>query len=714
MKSQKANCLNLTASNSNFLELLRLLTNPQKDRLWLQQLVNILNQILNSRSALLNTYYDNQIIFSSYDLSVSSERLMSVLGLKNTAVDEYKPQWIESYYLIPLDLEGVLVVDWVSKDNAYSEHEIFPLIELLSSSLKTRSTLFFNAETIFSQDFFYNIDSTLAGDAELRSKLLEIAREFGTSLNSSRCQIKIFSDKSFSTFDSDLSVEYKTNEVMDAISVVPKIEYEWIQKLDSRKDVILQYSENYLQDGIEKLLSVKSILGCPILFKNKAIGVLILHQCDYERCWNVGNIELLRRVSMMLGLLVGSEIKNEEDKTKEVIDPNSGLITSDAFLRELSHAQVESHINNTLFSLILVDIEKLRDINISQGFVAGNLVLSQTGRYLKRLYGESVIIARYNNDEFVILLKDTDQEKTKIEAQRIKDALSNVTVLGIGTIDYNFSFVTFPAHTDSLSELLGLLEQGMILSKSRGKFQISSYDEIKDQPKSNWEQLLTYAIPEIILKKSNLKTGPEILEKINNQISDIDQKYRYSADILDSVQSLALALDAKDSYTEGHSKRVSEYAYLLAKEIGLDLQQIEWVRLAAGMHDIGKIGIPESILCKPGKLSREEYDVMKKHPVIGAKILKPLKPLESVATLVLYHHEYWDGSGYPDGLAKQNIPIGSRIVSIVDAYQAMTSNRPYRSSLSFDEAIRRLKDGKEKQWDPELVGMFIDIVSRNI
>jgi diguanylate cyclase (GGDEF)-like protein/putative nucleotidyltransferase with HDIG domain len=477
--------------------------------------------------------------------------------------------------------------------------------------------------------------------------------------------------------------------------------------------LILQHIENHLQDGIEKLLSVKSILGCPILFKNKVVGILILHQCDYERAWNSNNIELLRRVSNIIGLLFGSEIKTRESKNTENIDPNSGLVTSDAFLRELSHAQIGSQINNSSFSLILIDIEKLRDINISQGFVAGNLVLSQTGRYLKRLYDESAVLARYNNDEFVILLKNTDKEKAKIEVQRIKDALSNTNVLGVGTIDYNFSFITFPTHSDSISELLGLLEQGMILSKSRGKSQISSYDELMDQPKSNWKQLLTYAIPEIVLKKSNLKTGPEVFEKINKQISETDQRCNYSADILDSVQSLAIALDAKDSYTEGHSKRVSEYAYFLAKEIGLDLQQIEWIRLAAGLHDIGKIGIPESILCKPGKLTREEYDVMKKHPVIGAKILKPLKPLESVATLVLYHHEYWNGSGYPEGLSKQNIPIGSRIVSIVDAYQAMTSNRPYRSSLTFEEALRRLKDGKEKQWDPELIDIFIEIVSRD-
>ena len=129
------------------------------------------------------------------------------------------------------------------------------------------------------------------------------------------------------------------------------------------------------------------------------------------------------------------------------------------------------------------------------------------------------------------------------------------------------------------------------------------------------------------------------------------------------------------------------------------------------MHDIGKIGIPESILGKGGKLTKEEYEIMKKHPVIGARILAAIKPLEKVVNLVLCHHEYWDGSGYPNGISKSDIPIGSRIVSIVDAYQAMTSNRPYRPSLSNEEAISRLKAGKEKQWDPELVDLFVKIVS---
>lgn len=179
----------------------------------------------------------------------------------------------------------------------------------------------------------------------------------------------------------------------------------------------------------------------------------------------------------------------------------------------------------------------------------------------------------------------------------------------------------------------------------------------------------------------------------------------------DLIQSLALALDAKDSYTESHSQKVSEYAYTLAKHLSLDLQEVEWIRLAAIMHDIGKVGIPEKILMKPDKLTKDEFNIMKKHPVIGARILRSIKSLEKVANLVLYHHEYWDGSGYPHGLSKTDIPIGSRIVSIVDAYQAMTSDRPYRLRLSQEEAIKRLKDGKEKQWDPELVDLFVKTIT---
>jgi putative nucleotidyltransferase with HDIG domain len=221
--------------------------------------------------------------------------------------------------------------------------------------------------------------------------------------------------------------------------------------------------------------------------------------------------------------------------------------------------------------------------------------------------------------------------------------------------------------------------------------------------------MLVNELPEIVFKKTSFKTGPDVIDTINKQLS-VD-KTSYHADILDSVQSLALALDAKDSYTEGHSQRVSEYAYLLAKEVGLDIQEQEWVRLAAFMHDIGKIGIPENILCKSGKLTVEEYEVMKKHPIIGARILKPIKPLEKVAHIVLHHHEHWDGSGYPQGYAKDEIPIGSRIVSITDAYQAMTSDRPYRDALPKEEAIKRLRMGKESQWDPDLIEKFITLIS---
>ena len=529
-------------------------------------------------------------------------------------------------------------------------------------------------------------------------------------LNTSRTQIKIFSGFRSSIFDSLLSGEFVKEGLVEALSVIPKVENEWLEKLHKNEICILDQKQvNFIQN-IDSLLSIQSILGYPLVWNNKPIGVIVLHQCNYERFWKEDELIYLKQVTMILNILVSKKLE-ETKKNNKLLEINSDLIDPDDFLREIHHYQIQSQVKNSCFSLLMVDIEKLKEINLRMGFVAGNLVLSQTSRYIKRLFSESYRIARYSNDEFVVIMDLVDEHKAKLEAEKLKDYLSNVTVLGIGTVEYNFSFVTYPMHSSNISELLSLLEQAMILSKSRGKFQISSFGEIKDKPQGSWQKLVSMAIPEIILKKSNLKTGPDVIEAINKQVLESQGQQVYSADILDSIQSLAIALDAKDSYTEGHSKRVSEYAYMLAKSIGLDLQEIEWIRLAASMHDIGKIGIPESVLCKPGKLTKEEFDIMKKHPVIGAKILKPIKPLEKVSNLVLYHHEYWDGSGYPNGLSKDEIPLGSRIVSIVDAYQAMTSSRPYRDCLPFDEAINRLKAGKEKQWDPDLVDLFIKLVS---
>ena len=176
------------------------------------------------------------------------------------------------------------------------------------------------------------------------------------------------------------------------------------------------------------------------------------------------------------------------------------------------------------------------------------------------------------------------------------------------------------------------------------------------------------------------------------------------------VASLANAIESKDKYTEGHNERVSRYAVELAKAAGLNDKEQEIVRMAGILHDIGKIGIPDNILNKQGPLTDEEFTIIKSHPKHGEKILKPLHSLNGVREVVLYHHERYNGEGYPVGLKGEQIPVYARIMAIADSYDAMTTKRPYREAYSKKEAIIELEAKAGQCWDPELIRIFIDDV----
>ncbi len=176
---------------------------------------------------------------------------------------------------------------------------------------------------------------------------------------------------------------------------------------------------------------------------------------------------------------------------------------------------------------------------------------------------------------------------------------------------------------------------------------------------------------------------------------------------LEMVKTLARAVDSKDAYTHDHSDRASATARKLAAALGLPDQTARYVEYAALLHDIGKIGIDEAILLKPGKLTPEEYEQMKKHPIIGHQILAPVKFLGPVAQMVLYHQEWYDGRGYPEGLKGEEIPLGARMVAVIDAWDAMTSDRPYRKALGREKAVAELQRGAGTQFDPKVVEAFL-------
>lgn len=207
-----------------------------------------------------------------------------------------------------------------------------------------------------------------------------------------------------------------------------------------------------------------------------------------------------------------------------------------------------------------------------------------------------------------------------------------------------------------------------------------------------------------------------ILTSIGSQMATAIENSRLNLDVertyMETIMALALAVEAKDPYSAGHSKRVGFYASQLAKEMGMDTEVQQTLHNAGILHDIGKIGVKDEILLKPGRLTDEEFKLMQQHPVIGEAIVKPVRALSKVVQLVRCHHERYDGKGYPSGLKGEEIPLEARLLSVVDAYDAMSTNRPYRKRLTQDEVKAELKRNSGIQHDPQFVEAFLRMLEK--
>lgn len=203
-------------------------------------------------------------------------------------------------------------------------------------------------------------------------------------------------------------------------------------------------------------------------------------------------------------------------------------------------------------------------------------------------------------------------------------------------------------------------------------------------------------------------------KEIKEQTSIIKQHSNRLRDIaLQTITAFSRAIDAKDEYTNGHSTRVAEYSRMIAKRLGKSVYEQRNIYMIALMHDVGKVGIPDSIINKPAKLTDEEYAVIKEHPVIGYNILKDVDQMPDIAIGARLHHERYDGKGYPLGLAGKDIPEIARIISVADAYDAMTSNRSYRSPLPQEKVADEIRKGRGTQFDPVFADVMLDIISED-
>ena len=350
-------------------------------------------------------------------------------------------------------------------------------------------------------------------------------------------------------------------------------------------------------------------------------------------------------------------------------DPLTGLGNHRHFHERLQRELEAAQESSVPLVLCLIDIDDFKTINDRFGHPAGDRVLSGVAARLRQ-DGEAF---RLGGDEFGLLLPGHDEHSALRAATSIVARICLREIEHVGTVRASAGLAIFPAHGVGRDELVRLADSALYWAKEHGKNQARMYR------------------PDVVelaaLKR--LAAGP-------------DRAARYRA-----AASLAKAVDARDTYTGSHSERVAELAARIAERIGAEAEQVELTRLAASLHDLGKLAIPEEILRKPGPLTDGERLVLERHPQIGFRMLESLG-VDRVAECVLHHHERWDGAGYPDGLPGPSIPIGARIIFVADAYDAMTSDRSYRPKLSRVDAIAELERCAGTQFDPEIVAALAD------
>jgi len=278
---------------------------------------------------------------------------------------------------------------------------------------------------------------------------------------------------------------------------------------------------------------------------------------------------------------------------------------------------------------------------------------------------------------------------------------------------------SYPLHGSAPQELIQVADASMYLSKHQGGNTVSTAEHIDPNESRRWKRDVLEAYLGVTLKRL-FATGPQAFEEIYHrlrQFSDslpategfgrADGPQALPQSILDTVTSLAYAIDAKDQYTQGHSQKVSAYAALLAEALGMSEYEVEEIRMGAILHDVGKVGIPEHILNKSGPLNLDEWETMKTHVIYGGKLLEPMAALERIRQMVFHHHEFFDGSGYPEGLAGEAIPLGARIITIADSYDTITSDRSYKKGRPAEEALAEVERCSNAQFDPDLVAVFL-------
>ncbi|MDP8216857.1 MAG: diguanylate cyclase [Candidatus Kaelpia imicola] len=461
----------------------------------------------------------------------------------------------------------------------------------------------------------------------------------------------------------------------------------------AKKTGLSQESEIISPDG--RIWLVK---GCPLKnLKGETIGIV---ETTLEITKRKNAEESLNRLNKVL-------LKSHERMKKLIVKDSLTGLYNNKYLNEI----VESEFSRARrsyhpFSLILFDIDYFKSINDVYGYNFGDSVLKQFARQLKRMVRRYDIVVRSGGEEFIVLCPGTDNVTSLKLARRMLDEF-NIKEFGNNKqrIKFSLSIAVVGYPSDKMVKLSGV---GKIVLEGKDLINIgykilSKVKEVGGNRAYSSEDIRfdKRVESEAVAEDANINFLKGKLEHLTKEAN---------RNLIESVFAFAKTIDLKDHYTGEHVEQTVKFAITIAKELSLPKDEVEKVREAAILHDLGKIGISEDILHKRKRLTKREYEIIKRHPQIGVDIIRPIHALHDLIPYILYHHERWNGQGYPHGLKGEEIPFGARIVAVADVYQALISDRPYRAAYSKEEAVRIIKESAGSEFDPEIVDVFIKVL----
>jgi len=462
-------------------------------------------------------------------------------------------------------------------------------------------------------------------------------------------------------------------------------------------------SEELVQKVLEDK-TVKSIITIPLYSREKPFGIFAVFSSREELAKS--ETDFLSMFAQQIEIAITVADLFEAVKEQAVTDGLTGLYNRRYFEDYIKKEAVRAHRSGQPFSVIGLDLDFLKHINDKFGHAYGDVAIKTVADVLKSNARSIDTAARMGGEEFNIILPGISSDGAMVAAERIRKAIEDKELDVIGHITASIGVATFLEHSDNLEELIELTDQAMYNSKRNGRNRVTLASAASEV---SWQEIAVNTFTDI-LSKHNMpiprELSDELCEKLKTNQSQKEILYSV-ADIL------------TQTYNPLHEKGIVKSKLLtavsLAKRFDLSKEEIDKLKVAILLYDIGNLMLPKEILMKTSPLNEEEIDHIKSHPIIAAKeILSPISYIQDIIPIIEHHHENWDGSGYPAKIAKNEIPVTSQIILIVDAYFALTEQRTYRSKLSPQEALEEIKKDCGKKWNETLVKEFITLIEHDI